>query len=124
MPEYRFRRTEDVIIPASDEEEARSLIGIRDRYPDEYELLGTVDTEKLTQEELAFSKKMGEGYLVMSVQYRGENFACLCTVKEEENPELVRVRPIALLLKDKQKGHITDVMGQSPESGQRQEQEP
>ena len=58
------------------------------------------------------------GLVIMSIQYRKENFACLCKV-EDLNAEYVSVKPLALVLSEDQKEHITDVLGNRPESGLR-----
>lgn len=127
MPEYRFRRTIDIDITAESEKEARKELSFHclracvqgDPIGDEdtFELLGSPDIENLTTELREAAQGMS-GFVLMSVQYRGENFACLCKV-EDLDAMYVSVKPVALLLKEDQKDHITDVMGNSPESGLR-----
>jgi len=120
MKKFRFRKTIDIDVEADTEEDARQqLVKTCSRGEGvlgsghTFELLGTVETQKLNPDEEEFAEKLGEGYIVMSVQFRGENFACLCTI-EELDPEHVSVRPRALLLREEQKEHITDVMGEKP----------
>jgi hypothetical protein len=116
MNKYRFRRTVDIDVEAESPEKAREELSKRDRYPDEFELMGHSEIRKLKPELLKAASSLS-GFVIMAVQYRGENFPCLC--KTEDLGERVSVQPVALLLNEEQKDHITDVMGQRPESGQR-----
>ena len=127
MPKYRFRNLKDVEIEAENPEEAykaleercarnvlrKSLVDC----PEDYELLGVTDPEQIDPELLQAAEKLS-GFVVMSVQYRGENFAALCKV-EDLGPEYVSVKPVALLLSEKQKGNLTDPLGNRPEEGLR-----
>jgi len=127
LTKFRFRKTTDIDIEAETEEEARKELSFQcarayaQGYPmgdeDTFELLGTANLADLTPELLEAANRMN-GYVLMSVQYRGENFACLCKV-EDLDAKYVSVKPVALLLKEDQKEHIADVMGDSPESGLR-----
>jgi hypothetical protein len=78
------------------------------------------EIKNLTPEILKKAKQITEesGLVIMSVLYRGENFACLCKV-EDLNAEYVSVKPLALVLTEDQKDHITDIKGDHPESGLR-----
>ena len=124
MPKFRFRRTIDVDIEAETPEEALYKMTTTDAYPrkdnnfsEDFELLGKTSIENLSPELLKAAEKMNN-FVLMSVQYRGENFACMCQV-EDIDPEYVSVKPVALLLSEEQKDHLTDVVGGSPEAGLR-----
>lgn len=113
MPKFRFRQTIDIDIQAANVKEARNILKDRDRYPEDYELLGTAELEDLTPEMREASKSLGD-FILMSVQYRGENFICMCKTKELDE-ERISVKPVALWLTEEQKDNITDVMGNCPE---------
>lgn len=117
MPKYLFRRAHDIIIKAETPEAALELLPERVEGPEDFKLLGTADLAALDPDLVKAAENM-QGFVLMSVQYRGENFACMCQV-EDLNKEYVSVKPIALLLSKEQKLHLTDVMGDSPDVGLR-----
>lgn len=121
MAKYRFRKTTDLDIEAENPEEARDKLSKRDRSPDEYELLGGSEIRNLDPKLLAAAENLS-GFVIMAVQYRGENFPCLC--KTEDLGEHVSLKPIALLLNEDQKDHIENVLGDRPESGLRDKLNP
>ena len=113
MSKFRFRRTIDIDIQADNIKEARNILKDREHYPDDYELLGTATLEDLSPDMVEASKSLGD-FVLMSVQYRGENFISLCKTKELDE-ERISVKPVALWLTEEQKDHLTDVMGNSPD---------
>lgn len=116
MAKYRFRRTEDLDIEADSPEEAWEKLAQQDKYPEDYELLGQADIENLSPKFLDVASEVS-GFCFMAIQYRGENFACLC--KTEDLGTHVSMQPIALMLSEEQKQHIENVLGDRPEAGLR-----
>jgi hypothetical protein len=113
---YRFRKTVDVDIEADSEVTARTEFLLEHPDSEKYELIGEAEIPVIDEE---MQKKAYPylstltSHLVMSIQYRGENFAALCQVKNLD-ADRVSVTPVALLLNEEQKKHLTDVKGRTP----------
>jgi len=53
------------------------------------------------------------GFVLMSCQYRGENFVAICKQQDVGETKL-EVTPLALILPNEKLDFITDTMGESP----------
>jgi len=124
MPTYKFVKRTDIEIDADDpmvayqflEDECevhKEVLG----NPEEYEFFGLAYPEGIQPELLEAVDKI-PGFTLMTVQYRGENFACLCKVKDIDE-KYVSVKPVALMLTEDQKEYLTDIKGNRPETGLR-----
>lgn len=114
---YRFRKTIDIDIEADSEVAARTEFLLEHPDSETYELIGEAEipviAEEMQKKAYPFLSTL-TSHLVMSIQYRGENFTALCQVKNLD-ADRVTVTPVALLLSEDQKKHLTDVKGRTPQ---------
>jgi len=54
------------------------------------------------------------GLILMSCQYRGENFTSICRISEIDSRR-VRVKPLALVLNESKLEHVMDHEGTTPQ---------
>lgn len=125
MSKHRFRYSKDFDVPASSADDARTVLkeicasnGIVDLQQalerGQFEYLGDAEVQDISEEDRARAKMFAQaGMLLMSCQYRGENFTVLCTSRDV-NETHKAVRPLALLLREEQLDNLTDPTGGRP----------
>ena len=126
MARHRFRYTKDFDIEASSPEEARakleqaclkheSIVLLEALSSDGFTCLGDAELENISDEDTETFSIIDDvdGHLIiMSCQYRGENFSVVCSAKDAGDK--VRIKPLALVLKDSMLDHLVDVNGNNP----------
>ena len=127
MSTHRFRFTKDLDIQAADrtraekiladlcaEQPAIKLKNEMDRGAMSY--LGEAKVRDIDEEDRSRAKPLTDGrdgLVLMSCQYRGENFTGIFQKKDLEANKVALV-PLALLMREDKVEHMTDVMGDSP----------
>lgn len=127
MSKYRFRFSKNVDVPAESEEAARQALGdacdeqssivLQDECArGAFEFLGEADIVDIDAESESIGKELVSSrgrILLMSCQYRGENFVALCSQEDVDGTKL-KVTPLALVLPNEKLDNLTDLMGNSP----------
>jgi len=127
MSQYRFRFSKNVDVPAESEEAAREMLGeacdeqgsivLNDEYAKgSFEFLGESEVVDIDEESESIGKNLAHsrgGLLLMSCQYRGENFVALCK-KKNINKKQVEVTPLAIILTNEKLQFVTDLNGDHP----------
>lgn len=125
MSTHRFRFSKDFDVEASSMEEARQVL---EQICDEnnivelkqaleqgaFEYLGDAEVRDICAEDRKHAEPLVQpGFLLMSCQFRGENFIAICSSRDVAG-EKVAVRPLALVLREEHLDHLTDPIGGKP----------
>lgn len=126
MEKFRYRAAVDLDLAAENLEKAQEKLPAARDYIDRlvkanvaiptFELLGKAEVEDIDPDAKRKAAQVLEAFdnlMLMSVQYRGENFTALCT-RTSLGKGYVSIRPIALMLTEKKLDHVRDVEGNPP----------
>lgn len=124
---HRFRFSKDFDVPAETRGDAEVMLKkLCEETPSiqlEKELargavsyIGESDVQDISEEDRTRAAPLVEdksGLVLMSCQYRGENFTGIFKKKELGNGKVALI-PLALLMREDKVQNLTDVMGDSP----------
>ena len=125
MSKHRFRYSKDFDVPASSAEAAKDVLqeiceehGVVDLQQaleqGQFEYLGDADVQDISEEDRETAKPLVQpGFILMSAQYRGENFTVLCSTRRVGDKQIA-ARPLALILRDEHLDNLTDPVGGHP----------
>lgn len=128
MDNFRFRFTKDFDVEAGSLEEAEEKLRVACRDVESISLNAALACEDLaylglaavqdidaSSRDLASPLLEGKtGLILMSCQYRGENFTSICRISEIDSRR-VRVKPLALVLNESKLEHVMDHEGTTPQ---------
>jgi len=124
MSKHRFRYSKDFDVPAASKEEALQVLAeICSEIGDatlqraietgSFEYLGDADVRDVETKDQDIARRIhNDRVKVVSMQYRGENFAVVCASRDVGATKEA-LKPLALILREHQLEHLTDLAGQT-----------